>query len=94
MADQNEVVNLRAAADARLADRRAVNASMPVATSQYMAAVNRYLEVTGFRAAQQSSADLDVIAHMTDAVKGWVKMQKTMGLKGALTERDRAFAKK
>ncbi len=60
----------------------------------HKAAVNRYLEVTGFRAAQQSSADLDVIAHMTDAVKGWVKMQKTMGLKGALTERDRAFAKK
>jgi len=60
----------------------------------HKAAVNRYLEVTGFRAAQQSSADLDVIAHMTDAVKGWVKMQKTMGLKGALAERDRAFAKK
>jgi enoyl-CoA hydratase len=60
----------------------------------HKAAVNRYLEVTGFRAAQQSSADIDVIAHMTDAVKGWVKMQKTMGLKGALAERDRAFAKK
>jgi hypothetical protein len=31
---------------------------------------------------------------MTDAVKAWVKMQKTMGLKGALVERDRAFQKK
>jgi enoyl-CoA hydratase len=60
----------------------------------HKAAVNRYLEVTGFRAAEQSSADIDVIAHMTDAVKGWVKMQKTMGLKGALAERDRAFQKK
>ena len=60
----------------------------------HKAAVNRYLEVTGFRAAQQSSADIDVIAHMTDAVKGWVKMQRTMGLKGALAERDRKFQKK
>jgi enoyl-CoA hydratase len=60
----------------------------------HKAAVNRYLEVTGFRAAQQSSADIDVIAHMTEAVKDWVRMQRKMGLKGALTERDRAFQKK
>jgi enoyl-CoA hydratase len=62
--------------------------------SLHKAAVNRYLEVTGFRAAQQSSADIDVIAHMTDAVKEWVKTQRTMGLKGALAERDRKFQKK
>jgi enoyl-CoA hydratase len=60
----------------------------------HKAAVNRYLEVTGFRAAEQSSADIDVIAHMTDAVKSWFEMQRTMGLKGALSERDRKFQKK
>lgn len=60
----------------------------------HKAAVNRYLEVTGFRAAEQSSADIDVIAHMTDAVKTWVQTQRTMGLKAALTERDRKFQKK
>jgi enoyl-CoA hydratase len=60
----------------------------------HKAAVNRYLEVTGFRAAEQSSADIDVIAHMTDTVKDWVKAQQTMGLKGALSQRDRKFQKK
>ncbi len=60
----------------------------------HKAAVNRYLEVTGFRAAEQSSADIDVIAHNTEAVKAWTEMQRTMGLKGALAERDRKFQKK
>ena len=60
----------------------------------HKAAVNRYLEVTGFRAAEQSSADIDVIAHNTEAVKAWTQMQRTMGLKGALAERDRKFQKK
>ncbi|HKD65661.1 MAG TPA: enoyl-CoA hydratase-related protein [Candidatus Binataceae bacterium] len=60
----------------------------------HKAAVNRYLEVTGFRAAEQSSADIDVIAHNTEAVKAWAQMQRTMGLKGALAERDRKFQKK
>jgi enoyl-CoA hydratase len=52
------------------------------------------LEVTGFRAAEQSSADLDVIAHQTEAVKEFLKTQRTKGLKEALNERDRPFAKK
>ncbi len=60
----------------------------------HKAAVNRYLEVMGFRAAEQSSADLDVIAHQTDAVKNWMKASQEKGLKAALTERDRPFAKK
>jgi enoyl-CoA hydratase len=60
----------------------------------HKAAVNRYLEVTGFRAAEQSSADIDVIAHNTEAVKEWTKNQRAMGLKGALAERDRKFQKK
>src|SRR5215470_7376250 len=57
----------------------------------HKAAVNRYLEVTGFRAAEQSSADLDVIAHNTEAVKEFLKTQRTKGLKAALSERDRPF---
>jgi enoyl-CoA hydratase len=60
----------------------------------HKAAVNRYLEVMGFRAAEQSSADLDVIAHQTDAVKNWMKASQEKGLKEALAERDRPFAKK
>jgi enoyl-CoA hydratase len=59
----------------------------------HKAAVNRYLEATGFRAAHQSGADIDVIFHNTEAVKAWVKNQRKMGLKGALAERDRAFKK-
>ena len=59
----------------------------------HKAAVNRYLEVTGFRAAQQSGGDIDVIFHNTEAVKAWVKNQRKLGLKGALAERDRAFKK-
>ncbi|HEY6394553.1 MAG TPA: hypothetical protein VIX12_03980, partial [Candidatus Binataceae bacterium] len=60
----------------------------------HKAAVNRYLEVIGVRAAEQSSADLDVIAHQTDTVKDWMKASRERGLKAALSERDRPFAKK
>jgi enoyl-CoA hydratase/carnithine racemase len=60
----------------------------------HKAAVNRYLDILGIRAAEQSSADIDVIAHQTDTVKNWMKASREQGLKGALTERDRPFAKK
>jgi enoyl-CoA hydratase/carnithine racemase len=60
----------------------------------HKAAVNRYLEVMGFRAAEQSSADLDCIAHQTDTVKNWIKQSRERGLKAALAERDRPFARK
>src|ERR1700724_1228649 len=60
----------------------------------HKAAVNRYLDIIGIRAAEQSSADIDVIAHQTDTVKNWMKASREKGLKGALTERDRPFAKK
>ena len=60
----------------------------------HKAAVNRYLDVIGIRAAEQSSADIDCIAHQTDAVKNWMKMSREKGLKGALAERDRPFAKR
>jgi enoyl-CoA hydratase/carnithine racemase len=60
----------------------------------HKAAVNRYLDILGIRAAEQSSADIDVIAHQTDTVKNWMKASREKGLKSALTERDRPFAKK
>jgi enoyl-CoA hydratase len=60
----------------------------------HKAAVNRYYEVVGIRAAEQSAADLDCIAHQTDAVKNWMKASRERGLKAALSERDRPFARK
>ena len=60
----------------------------------HKAAVNRYLDIVGIRAAEQSSADLDVIAHQTDTVRNWMKASREKGLKEALSERDRPFAKK
>ena len=60
----------------------------------HKAAVNRYLDILGIRAAEQSAADIDVIAHQTDTVKNWMKASREKGLKGALSDRDRPFAKK
>ncbi len=59
----------------------------------HKAAVNRYLEVMGVRAAEQSAADLDVIAHETDTVRNWMRMIKEKGLKAALEARDGPFRK-
>ena len=60
----------------------------------HKAAVNRFYEVMGIRAAEQSASDLDVIAHQTPAVKQWSKASRDKGLKGALKERDDRFAKR
>ncbi len=60
----------------------------------HKAAVNRFYDILGIRAAEQSSADLDVIAHQTETVKAWMKASRERGLKSALSERDRPFAKK
>ncbi|MGO9058856.1 MAG: enoyl-CoA hydratase-related protein [Candidatus Binataceae bacterium] len=60
----------------------------------HKAAVNRYLEITGIRAAEQSAADLDVIAHETDTVRNWMRMIKEKGLKAALEARDGPFNRK
>src|SRR5215471_14571532 len=60
----------------------------------HKAAVNRYLDILGIRAAEQSSADIDVIAHQTETVRNGMKASGERGLNAALTERDRPFAKK
>jgi enoyl-CoA hydratase len=59
----------------------------------HKAAVNRYLEVSGIRAAEQSACDLDVIAHQTEAVRDWIRLCREKGLREALEERDRPFKK-
>ncbi len=59
----------------------------------HKAAVNRYLEVMGIRAAEQSACDLDVIAHQTTAVANWTEICREKGLREALEERDRPFKK-
>ena len=60
----------------------------------HKAACNRYLDVQGFRALEQSAADLDCIAHQTEAAKGFMRASRERGLKEALSERDRPFARK
>jgi enoyl-CoA hydratase len=57
----------------------------------HKAAVNRYVEVMGIRAAEQSACDLDVIAHQTDAVRNWLQLCREKGLREALEQRDRPF---
>ena len=59
----------------------------------HKAAVNRFYEIMGLRAAEQSSADLDVIAHQTPPVKQWSQASRSKGLKNALKERDEKFEK-
>src|SRR5580658_6466517 len=60
----------------------------------HKAAVNRWLDIQGIRALEQSAADLDCIAHQTEAVKNWMKVSRERGLKQALSERDRPFVRK
>ncbi len=60
----------------------------------HKASINRWLDVMGYRALEQSSADLDCIAHQTETVKNWMKASREKGLKAALTERDRPFTRK
>ena len=60
----------------------------------HKSAVNRYLEIQGFRALEQSAADIDCIAHQTEAAKNFMRTSREKGLKEALGERDRPFARK
>ncbi len=59
----------------------------------HKAAVNRFYEVMGIRAAEQSAADLDTIAHQTPGARAWLQASRAKGLKGALRERDEPFAR-
>lgn len=57
----------------------------------HKAAVNRYLDVLGFRALEQSAADLDCIAHQTETARNFKELSREKGLRSALLERDRPF---
>ncbi len=88
----NRVVPKDRLDDATLAYARRV-AMVPVELlALHKAAVNRWLDVQGIRALEQSAADLDCLAHQTDTVKQWMKASRERGLKEALSERDRPFA--
>jgi hypothetical protein len=60
----------------------------------HKSAVNRYLDVQGFRALEQSAADLDCIAHQTEAAKNSMKASRERGLQRGAWERYRPFARK
>jgi enoyl-CoA hydratase len=57
-------------------------------------ATNRFVEIMGVYAAEQSAAEYDVIAHQTVTVKNEVKKMAERGLKDALRDRDKPFAGK
>ena len=57
-------------------------------------ATNRFFETMGLYAAEQSATEFDVIAHQTVTVKAEVKKMMESGLKGALRDRDKPFARK
>ena len=60
----------------------------------HKAATNRFVEIMGIYAAEQSATDYDVIAHQTVTVKNEVKKMAERGLKDALRDRDKPFAGK
>ena len=60
----------------------------------HKAATNRFFEAMGLYAAEQSATEFDVIAHQTRTVKNEVKKMMERGLKEALRDRDKPFAKK
>jgi enoyl-CoA hydratase len=60
----------------------------------HKAATNRFVEIMGIYAAEQSATEYDVIAHQTVTVKNEVKKMAERGLKDALRDRDKPFAGK
>ena len=73
--------------------RRVVTVPVDLLTL-HKAATNRFFEVMGIYAAEQSAAEFDAIAHQTVTVKNEVKKMGERGLKEALRERDKPFATK
>ena len=61
--------------------------------SLHKAATNRFFEVMGLYAAEQSASEFDAIAHQTPTAKAEVKKMRERGLKSALAERDGGFRK-
>src|ERR1051325_9884644 len=60
----------------------------------HKAATNRFFEVMGIYAAEQSASEFDAIAHQTPTAKAEVKKMREQGLKTALQQRDVSFPKR
>jgi enoyl-CoA hydratase len=60
----------------------------------HKAATNRFFEIMGLYAAEQSASEFDAIAHQTPTAKAETRKMRDRGLKTALTDRDSAFGKK
>ena len=59
----------------------------------HKAATNRFFELMGVYAAEQSSAEFDAIAHQTTTARDETKRMREIGLKRALEARDGSFRK-
>ncbi|MGH7822074.1 MAG: enoyl-CoA hydratase-related protein, partial [Candidatus Binatia bacterium] len=59
----------------------------------HKAATNRFFELMGVYAAEQSASELDAIAHQTVTAKAEVRRMRELGLKKALDARDASFRK-
>lgn len=59
----------------------------------HKAATNRFFELMGIYAAEQSASEFDAIAHQTPTAKNEVKKMRERGLKATLEERDATFRK-
>jgi enoyl-CoA hydratase len=59
----------------------------------HKAATNRFFELMGIYAAEQSASEFDVIAHQTATAKTEVRRMRELGLKKALDARDESFRK-
>lgn len=60
----------------------------------HKAATNRFFEAMGIYAAEYAASEFDVIGHQTATAKHEVKRMAERGLKDALRERDKPFAKR
>ena len=60
----------------------------------HKAATNRFFELMGVYAAEQSASEFDAIAHQTATAKAEMRKMRERGLKQALDERDSSFRKK
>jgi enoyl-CoA hydratase len=57
----------------------------------HKAATNRFFELMGIYAAEQSAAEFDAIAHQTTTARDEMKRMRELGLKRALEARDKPF---
>jgi enoyl-CoA hydratase len=60
----------------------------------HKAATNRFFELMGVYAAEQSASEFDAIAHQTATARAETRKMRERGLKHALEERDGSFRKK